>query len=154
MNTVTIARIQAKAVLPVVLAAPFVEGVMAEQATAAVADVGQFTDQARTIPAAARIGTEADQTRTYAAQATEWTRAMAKRFRELAKQEALGTIGAGEQQELERLTQDRRHLEYPRSPDEVLWEIDQRQVTANLVQALKKYVEFHQGAHPTRTPAR
>ncbi len=147
MNVVTIARIQAKAVLPAMLVATFAEGVMAEKAAPAVVAVGQFTDQCPALPPAGMNAAEPQQTRTYTAPATEWTRAMAKRFRELAKREALGVIARGEMQELEHLAQERRNLEYPRPADEVLWELNQRQVTADLIGALKKYVQFHQGTH-------
>ena len=113
---------------------------------------GQFSDQQpiRSTPAEE---TDAIQTRAYTKPATEWTRQMAKRFREMAKKEALGTIVADEMKELERLTQDRRNLEYPRPAEEVLWEYNQRQVTANLVQALKEYVQFHNLPHRSRSSA-
>lgn len=152
MNTTPIARIHAKAVLPALLVANIAEGSMADKPAPAVV-VGQFTDQEGVQPVAGEE-TETHQTRAYAEAATEWTKAMARRFRELARKEALGTIAAEEASELERLTRERRNLEYPRPADEVLWEINQRQVTANLVHALKDYVQFHQAPRHARAGAR
>jgi hypothetical protein len=91
---------------------------------------------------------------TYRRPAMEWTRAMAKRFRELVRKEALGELQPQEAMELEQLTRDRRHLLYPRSGKEVLWEVKQRELTEHLIKALREYVEFHQGAHPTRPAPR
>ena len=152
MNLTTIARIHAKAILPALLVAHIAEGSVADQAAPAVV-VGQFSDQDGMSPAAVEE-TETRQTRAYTQAATEWTKAMAKRFRELTRKEALGTIAPEELTELEKLTCDRRNLEYPRPADEVLWEINQRQVTANLVQALSKYVQFHQAPRRARASAR
>lgn len=152
MNTTTIARIHAKAVLPALLVVNIAEGSMAERLLPAVV-AGQFSDQDGMRPVAVEE-TETRQTRAYAEAATEWTKPMAKRFRELARKEALGMIAPDEAGELERLTRDRRNLEFPRPADEVLWEINQRQVTANLVQALSKYVQFHQAPRRTRAGAR
>lgn len=152
MITTTIARIQAKAVLPALLVANIVEGTVADVPASAMV-VGQFSDQEASRSAVVEE-TETRQMRAYTETATEWTKAMAKRFRELAKKEALGTIAPAELQELESLTRDRRNLEYPRPAEEVLWEVNQRQVTAKLVQALKEYVQFHQGPYPTRSSSR
>lgn len=137
----TIARIHAKAVLPALLMTTVAEGAIADKTTTALV-AGQFSDQEASQPVAVDK-TEMRQTRAYSEGATQWTTAMAKRFRELAKKEALETIDGEEMVELERLTRDRRHLQCPRSAEEVLWECDQRHITANLVQALKDYVEFH-----------
>ncbi|MBI2928790.1 MAG: hypothetical protein HYY24_24265 [Verrucomicrobia bacterium] len=151
MKTTTIARIHAKAVLPALLVANMAEGSVADKPAPAVV-VGQFSDQEAFRPAAV-AETETRQTRAYTEAATEWTKAMARRFRELAKTEALGSIAPEEMQELERLTHDRRNLEYPRPAEEVLWEVRQRRVTGNLVQALKAYVEFHRLPHRARSSA-
>ena len=147
----TIARIHAKAVLPALLMTTVAEGSIADNPTTAIV-AGHFSDQEASQPAAVDK-TEIRQTRAYSEGATQWTKAMAKRFRELAKKEALDTITGEEVVELERLTHDRRHLQYPRSAEEVLWECDQRQITANLVQALKDYVEFHTPPHRARSSA-
>jgi hypothetical protein len=152
MHMTTIARLHAKAVLPALLVANMAEGSVAEKATTTVV-AGQFSDQDGLRPVALEE-TETRQTRAYTEPATEWTKAMAKRFRELTRKEALGTIAPEELGELERLTRDRRNLEYPRPADEVLWEINQRQVTANLVHALKEYVQFHQTPSRARASAR
>lgn len=146
---VTIARIKATAVLPALLVTSIAEGSVADKPATAVVG-GQFSDQEALRPTAVEE-TETRQTRAYTETATEWTKAMARRFRELARKEALGTIGDEEMQELERLTRDRRNLEYPRPGEEVLWEYNQREVTANLVQALKDYVRFYTPPHRART---
>jgi hypothetical protein len=148
----TIARIQAKTVLPVVVAATIVEGTITDQAAPAVV-TGHFSDEQPAVQPLAMTEGETQPTRTYDEPATEWTKTMAKRFRELAKKEALSTIAPEELRELERLTRDRRNLEYPRPADEVLWELRQRRVTGNLVQALKVYVEFHTFPHHARSSA-
>lgn len=148
----TIARIHANAVLPALLVANMAEGSVTEKPAATMV-VGQFSDQDGVRPAAVEE-TETRQTRAYTEAATEWTKAMARRFRELTRKEALSIIAPEELQELERLTRDRRNLEYPRPADEVLWEINQRQVTANLVQALKEYVQFHQTPSRARASTR
>jgi hypothetical protein len=152
MNTTTIARIHAKAVLPALLVANIAEGSMADRPAPPVV-AGQFSDQDGVRPAAVEE-TATRQTRAYTEPATEWTKAMARRFRELTRKEAQGMIAPEELAELERLTRDRRDLEYPRPADEVLWEINQRQVTANLVNALKEYVQFHQTPSRARASAR
>ncbi len=152
MNMVTIARIQAKAVLPAVVAATIVKGTITDQPAPAVV-AGHFSDEQPAVHRLAVTAAETQPTRTYNEPATEWTRPMAKRFRKLAKKEALGTTAPEELQDLERLTRDRRNLEYPRPADEVLWEVRQRRVTGNLVQALKAYVEFHKLPHRARSSA-
>jgi hypothetical protein len=152
MKMVTTARIRAKAVWPAVVTVTIAEGTIADQPAPSLVS-GHFSDQQPAVHLLAVTEEEAQPTRTYDGPATEWTKAMAKRFRELAKKEALGTIPPEELQELERLTRDRRNLEYPRPTDEVLWEVRQRRVTGNLVQALKAYVEFHKLPHRARSSA-
>lgn len=151
MNMTMVAHLHAKAVLPALLVANIVEGSMADGPAPTVV-VGHSSD-APTLRPEAADETEARPMRLYHEAATEWTKTMARRFRELARKEALGTLAPEESVELERLTRDRRNLEYPRPVEEVLWEVNQRQVTANLVRALKDYVEFHQAPGRTRTGA-
>lgn len=74
---------------------------------------------------------------------TEWTKKMAKRFEELAILEATGKISSAQRTELEELSFNRRNLQFPRSPDEVLREFRQRQVTSALVEAVRAYAKFH-----------
>ena len=112
MSMVTIARIHAKAVLPAVLVATIPDSSFTDKPAPAIV-VGQCSEQ-QAIRSSAEEETDVQQTRAYTQPATEWTKAMARRFRELAKQEALGRISAEEMQELENLTHDRRNLEYPR----------------------------------------
>src|ERR1041385_6877608 len=61
---------------------------------------------------------------------TKWTKKMSKRFEELAILEAVGKITPQQKTELEALTENRRALEYPRSPEEIFWEYKQRQLTS------------------------
>lgn len=76
-----------------------------------------------------------------------WNTAAKRRFKELVVSEALGTLSVEEAQELEALTVLRRQNEHPRAPEEILWDYRQQQVTAKLLEALHRYVEFHR---PTR----
>ncbi len=149
MKTFTIARIPAKAVLPAFLVAAVTESTIAERPSATVA-YGQFSDSENAVIPLAPTMEQAVETRAYFEQPTEWTRAMDKRFRDLVKQEAFGTATPSQMAELERMTRERRSLQYPRSADEVLWEAKQREVTGNLVGALKRYVEFHKAPHRSR----
>lgn len=151
MKTTTIARLHAKAVLPALLVASVTESSVADQAAPSVV-VGHFSDS-ETLSPGNVVEAEVRPTFIYNAIATEWTKAMAKRFSELARKEALGSISDEEMMELEGLTHDRRNLEHPRTADEVLWEVNQRHVTANLVQALKDYVQFHTPARRARASA-
>lgn len=82
-----------------------------------------------------------------------WTEAEQKRFQELAVEEAVGSLGAEEEQELEQLTVLRRAFDKPRSGDEVLWEFEQRRRTSELLRTLRRYVEFYEGPHPAWTAA-
>jgi hypothetical protein len=152
MKTTTIARLHAKAVLPALLMANMAEATVADRSVSAVM-VGHFSEQDNLCPSGV-VDTETRQTRAYAEPVTEWTKAMTLRFGELTRLEALGTIAPGELNELEQLANNRRNLQYPRPADEVLWEINQRQVTTNLVQALKEYVHFHQAPRRARAGAR
>ena len=51
------------------------------------------------------------------------------------------------------VTIDKKDYGQGRPAEEVLWEYNQRQVTANLVHALKEYVQFHSFPHRTRSSA-
>jgi hypothetical protein len=81
----------------------------------------------------------------------KWTEAEQARFRELAVQEAVGDLSADEAGELEQLTFLRRAYQNPRSGREVLWEFEQRRRTADLLNTLKRYVEFYDGKSKTRS---
>lgn len=82
-----------------------------------------------------------------------WTEAEQKRFQELAVEEAVGSLSAEEELELEQLTILRRAFDKPRSGDEVLWEFEQRRRTSDLLKTLRRYVEFYEGPHPAWTAA-
>lgn len=68
------------------------------------------------------------------------------RFRTLAKKEALSELTPEEAVELESLTQLRRQEHHPRSADEIIWHRRQQKLTRTLLEALKEYVEFHEGS--------
>lgn len=79
----------------------------------------------------------------------EWNRQTAQRFKDLSRIEALGVLTIKELAELETLTRLRRSAEYPRTADEILWQRRQNSITSGLVQAVQKYVEFHEATnHP------
>jgi hypothetical protein len=78
-----------------------------------------------------------------------WTAGKNTRFKELAREEAVGRLSAQELAELEYLTRLRRFTKYPRAADEILWTRRQQKLTRNLVQAIKTYVEFHEAPRDT-----
>jgi hypothetical protein len=84
----------------------------------------------------------------------KWSEAEQIRFRELAIEEAVGELPPEELVELEQLTALRRAFEHPRSGDEILWEFEQRRRTRDLLQTLRRYVEFYEGADPAWSAAR
>lgn len=79
-----------------------------------------------------------------------WTDAQQKRFQELAVEEAVGTLSADEMGELEQLTVQRRAFQNPRTGSEILWEFEQRRRTHDLLNTLRRYVEFYEGARSAR----
>ena len=66
-----------------------------------------------------------------------------KRFLDLAGKEATTNLAQAEQVELERLSQLRRGLKNPRRGEELVWEYEQRELTRDLINALSRYVTFH-----------
>lgn len=152
MKTTTIARVHMKALLPAVLAVGLADGTGTAQAVLP-ADV-EHASAPRDFQPTGFVHGEATQVRTYIQPASEWTKIMARRFRELARKEALGELSGEEAGELERLARDRRDLQHPRTVEEVLWEARQREVTGRLVQALRDYVEFHHATRRARAGAR
>jgi hypothetical protein len=77
-----------------------------------------------------------------------WSAEKAQRFQQLSRIESLGELSIGELAELETLTRLRRFAKFPRTADEILWHRRQDKVTTGLVQALQKYVEFHEPYDP------
>lgn len=73
-----------------------------------------------------------------------WTETHHKRFHSLAVKEAIGKLTEAEGVELERLTVLRRQEEGPRTGAEVIHEFRQLQVTRELVNALRKFVDFYE----------
>lgn len=83
----------------------------------------------------------------------EWNSEMQTSFHALAVKEALGNISPEEKSRLDELAATRRNLKNPRTGDEVLWEYQQRRLTNDLLNSLKRYVEFHEGPRATwKTP--
>ncbi len=152
MKAPTFARVRLQALMPALLAASSTDGTAEEQAVLS-AHVEQSFTPSTYLPAGV-TEVETSLVRSYKEPASEWTKSMAKRFRELARKEALGTISEAELAELEQLARDRRLLQHPRTVEEVLWETKQQAVTAKLVQALREYVEFHQATRSARAAAR
>ena len=81
----------------------------------------------------------------------EWDASAARRFKQLAEREALGTASSEEIRELDHLSGMRRRSEAPRSGADVLREYEQGQLIRNLLQSLKRYVEFEQRTGPAKT---
>jgi hypothetical protein len=75
----------------------------------------------------------------------EWTPVLEGKFTRLARMKALGRLGLEQQVEFEKLSAFRRGA-HPRSGEEIIAEFNQRVLTRELVQALTKYVEFHEHA--------
>lgn len=80
-----------------------------------------------------------------------WTCEREQRFAKLAEREVLGTLKPGEKDELEHLSNTRRALKNPRDGEELLWEYEQRKLTRDLVEALNRYVSFHQTARRSQS---
>jgi hypothetical protein len=73
-----------------------------------------------------------------------WTAVEEKRFLTLVKLEALNSISAQQSAELESLQSLRRNLHHPRTPEEIVWDYKNHQVTEKLLNALAAYVRFVQ----------
>jgi len=67
---------------------------------------------------------------------TAWTKTCTKRFMALSRKEALGTLQDSERRELEDLSSTRRLLLFPRTSDEIIADVRQRNAVAKLVSAL------------------
>jgi len=100
--------------------------------------IGPITEQESTVAANVRFRLDDK----------EWSEAEQKRFEELAIADAVGELTKDEALELESLQASRRAHLQPRSGDEVLWEFEQRRLTSNLLETLRQYVEFYEGANP------
>jgi hypothetical protein len=74
--------------------------------------------------------------------AGEWPATLERQFQSLAKKVALETATADEETLFKALTHQRRTFGHPRSGEEVLWEMRQREVVNNLLSALQMYVRF------------
>jgi len=76
-----------------------------------------------------------------------WDAAKEKEYYRLVEREALGKLRYTESQELEKLAVQRRRGKNLRTGEEGIKEFEQRQLTRSLVEALTKYVKFHQPTH-------
>jgi hypothetical protein len=81
-----------------------------------------------------------------------WTSDHEKKFLDLAGREATTALNAQEAAELERLSGLRRGLKNPRRGEELVWEYEQRELTRDLVNALSRYVTFHNPARSSASP--
>lgn len=73
-----------------------------------------------------------------------WTKSLDREFLELAERAAFLNATEEEMKRFAHLQVLRRQLKHPRTGEEVIWEYKQRQLTRQLVSALKQYVHFHQ----------
>jgi hypothetical protein len=73
-----------------------------------------------------------------------WTKSLDREFLELAERAAFLNATEEEMKRFAQLQVLRRQLKHPRTGEEVIWEYKQRQLTRQLVSALKEYVHFHQ----------
>src|SRR5438552_1632209 len=71
-----------------------------------------------------------------------WSSALEHRFARLAARIAAGTASAEQKKQFAKLQDDRRRTLLARSGQEVLRDFEERQRTFDLIQALKRYVEF------------
>ncbi|MDH7502016.1 MAG: hypothetical protein QHJ82_04780 [Verrucomicrobiota bacterium] len=145
MKTTTVVQMSGRVLLPTVLAIGLADGTTAGQAVLTSHVEHWSAPEKFRAPHFTQM--EDTRTRAYSEQASQWTKAMAKRFRELVRKDAFGDLTNAESLELEQLARDRRNLLHPRTIEEVLWEAKQREVTAKLLEALREYVEFHQATH-------
>jgi len=72
-----------------------------------------------------------------------WKAEYSQRFQRLSRKEARGEISIQEWAELERLTEFRRAKKYPRTADEILLRRKQTGATAQLLAAIKNYIDAH-----------
>lgn len=80
----------------------------------------------------------------------QWTSQDERHFGFLAEREAMGQLNMAESVQLERLSNRRRAFKNSRTGEELVWEYEQRKRTRELVEALTRYVSFHQTTR--RTP--
>ncbi len=74
---------------------------------------------------------------------SEWTKADEKKFLKLAGREALGTITPDESRELENMVVQRRFNKEPRTPEEILFDLQQRDKTEKLIRALSELMTLY-----------
>lgn len=130
-------RPQAIASAALVIASPVMSDAPAVLADGVVSHAGPLALERN------RATVSAERKITIVEEPSEWTKAMNRRFNELARSVALGKADGEDQKELENLVRLRRKLHHPRTSEEILWEYQQRKVTDKLMRALEEYVEFH-----------
>jgi hypothetical protein len=85
--------------------------------------------------------------------APKWTRKMQKRFDELARLEAFGRLSAETTVELDFLSRTRERLLFPRTAEDIVFEMKERQLNSKLRQALREYVAFHNASENQKRKA-
>lgn len=73
---------------------------------------------------------------------SEWNKSLGHEFDNLALKEVDENITPDERRRLERLSDIRRHLHHPRTPEEIIYEEDRNELLSDIVFALGKYVTF------------
>ena len=136
-------KFTAKGVLPALMAAAISSSQATHQATAAV--IPRSGSGAALLPSDVSTIGEISKPITIAfpVPAPEWTRKMQKRFDELSRLEAFGGLSAETTNELEFLTRTRERLLFPRTAEDIVFEMKERQLNSKLRQALREYVAFH-----------
>jgi hypothetical protein len=79
----------------------------------------------------------------------DWSAKHDHRFAVLAEREAFDQLSLDDKKELEHLAKLRRTLKNSRRGEELLWEYEQRKLTRGLVEAITRYVHFHQASSRT-----
>ena len=87
---------------------------------------------------------------TFHSSPAEWTKGMAREFRQLALAEAKGVATDEQMQRLEQLSRWRDSLDNPRPADEVLLQLKRDRLLEKISETLRQYVEFQQAAGKKR----
>lgn len=83
----------------------------------------------------------------------EWTKQMAREFRQLALREATGNLTAAQMERLETLSLWRDWLSNPRSADEVLLQLRRDRLLEKISDTLRQYVELQESTNKKRPAA-
>ncbi len=119
----------------------------------AVYEAAVFADNATMPDGALAHGSNAALVVTVTQRVTEWDKRMEREFRELALQEAKGTLNAENARRLEELSFVRNSLLCPPSPEEILLQIKRDRLLEKTEQLLREYVEFQEATDKKRVAA-